>query len=148
MIKNYFIVLFFILFIVESYAQSGFIAGKVTDYEDEGSLVGANLIISKSSDSTVTYYTVSDENGNFKFAGLEAGEYRLEISYIGYQTLVQLVSLAGEPKDLGILTLKKDTTQLKEVVIEEKVVPVRMQGDTTQFDAKAYKTNPMPTPKI
>ena len=142
MLKNYSIALFFSLFIVESYAQSGFIAGKVTDYEDEESLVGANLIISKSGDSTVIYYTVSDENGNFKFEGLAAGDYRLEISYIGYQQLVRPVSLAGESRDLGILTLKKDTTRLKEVVIEEKVVPVRMQGDTTQFDAKAYKTNP------
>lgn len=142
MIKNWLILLFFGLFSAQGYTQSGFISGKVTDNEDEESLVGANLILEKASDTAARYYAVSDEYGNFRFSSLDSGDYLLEISYIGYQSLKQTVSLASGGKDLGILTLKKDTTRLKEVIIEEQVVPVRMKGDTTQFDAKAYKTNP------
>ena len=142
MTKNFPLLLFFILFLAESYAQNSFLGGKVTNYEDEEALVGANLILSVAGDSTTRYYMVSDVNGNFKFSGLQPGNYLLEISYIGYMPFSRTVALAEEGKDMGILTLKKDVTRLKEVVIEEKVVPVRMQGDTTQFDATAYKTSP------
>lgn len=140
--KNWIILLFLIPFFIESYAQNSFLAGKVTNFEDEESLIGANLILSKASDTTIQSYAVSDEYGNFRFANLEPGDYLLQIRYIGYQPSKQAVSLGIDGKDLGILTLKKDVTQLREVVIEEKVVPVRTKGDTTQFDAAAYKTSP------
>ena len=90
MIKNWLILLFFGLFSARGYTQSGFISGKVTDNEDEESLVGANLILEKASDTAARYYAVSDEYGNFRFSSLESGDYLLEISYIGYQSLINI----------------------------------------------------------
>ncbi|MDN5213787.1 TonB-dependent receptor [Fulvivirgaceae bacterium BMA12] len=142
MIKNCLILSWCCLVFLDGMAQNGVISGKITDYEEENPLIGANLILNKTSDTTRLYYAISDVNGNFRFEKLEAGDYRLQIRYLGYQLRKQVVSLTGASRDMGILTLKKDATQLNEVVIEEKVVPVTTKGDTTQFNARAYKTSP------
>ncbi len=142
MIKNCLILSWCCLVFLDGMAQNGVISGKITDDEEENPLIGANLILNKTSDTTRLFYAVSDVNGNFRFEKLDKGDYRLQISYLGYQLRKQVVSLTGESRDMGILTLKKDATQLNEVVIEEKVVPVTTKGDTTQFNARAYKTSP------
>ncbi len=124
------------------YGQQGTIAGKVVENQEEESLVGATLQLTLKSDSTIVAILVSDKFGNFEFTDVPYNQYHLIIGFVGYKSLKKEVSVTSPSLDLGILVMEADTKQLNEVIVEEAVIPVTLQGDTTVVDAKAFKTNP------
>lgn len=63
-------------------AQNGKIIGKVFDKETNQPLIGANIILERTS-----YYATSGKNGSFLIDGLNEGAYKVVISFLGYQTL-------------------------------------------------------------
>jgi hypothetical protein len=64
----------------------------------------------QTSDSVFVTGTVTDQRGNFVFTNVSAGDYRLIISLIGYET--QHVELEGENRNID----------LKEILLEESSV--------------------------
>src|SRR5690606_23212316 len=63
-----------------AYAQ-GTLRGTVTDADFGDPLPGVNIIIAGTSRGTAT-----DLDGNYEIAGLRAGEYNVQATYIGYET--------------------------------------------------------------
>ena len=64
-----------------TFSQQGIITGKITDASDNQVLIGATISIKNSK-----VKTLSDVDGTYHIGNLAAGEYTLEISYIGYAT--------------------------------------------------------------
>ena len=62
------------------YAQNGTIRGKVTDGDFGDDLIGATVVISGTSNGSVT-----DIEGSFTISNLEPGVYDLEASFVGYE---------------------------------------------------------------
>ncbi|MEM1322418.1 MAG: TonB-dependent receptor [Bacteroidota bacterium] len=120
------------------YAQTASIAGKVVDGKDLTPLVGAHILLKN---TAATQTTISDVEGAFRFENVATGRYTLEVSYIGYQTISRTVQLEGKDLQLGRLKIAEGV-ELQEVEVVEKVVPIIQLGDTTQFNADAYKTLP------
>ena len=77
--KHIFTTAFFLLFTVVLVAQTGSIAGKLTDkdFNDEP-LPFANILI-----KGTTQGTTSDIDGLYQFQDLEAGTYTLVFSFVG-----------------------------------------------------------------
>jgi hypothetical protein len=76
--------LFLLLFVMLSsllQAQNGIIKGKIIDAATNEPVIGANVII-----TGTTNGTVSDIEGNFEIGGLEPGFYSITTSYLGYQS--------------------------------------------------------------
>ncbi len=65
-------------------AQTGRIRGRVTDAETGEPLVGANVIIQGTLLGSAT-----DANGEYLISNVPVGKQTIEVSYIGYQTLVR-----------------------------------------------------------
>jgi len=65
------------------------IAGKVKDASNGDFLPGAAVYIDGSK-----YATISDSEGDFSLYGVEAGDYTLKVSYIGYDDYEATISLA------------------------------------------------------
>ncbi len=87
-----FIVLVSVLFFFSSaYSQQYSISGFVKDNASGDVLVGANVFV----DGT-TIGTSSDKKGFFKISGLNEGDYRFKISYIGYKPLTETLNFSGE----------------------------------------------------
>ncbi|MEM8486237.1 MAG: TonB-dependent receptor [Bacteroidota bacterium] len=63
-----------------AYGQ-GSIAGTITDADNGEALIGVNVIVVGTANGAA-----SDFDGNYEIANLNAGEYSLKVSYIGYQT--------------------------------------------------------------
>ncbi len=59
---------------------------------------------------------IADAEGNFSIPNLKAGEYILNISYLGYSTLKKTIEITGNDQPLRI-TLSKTDTDLQEVNI-------------------------------
>lgn len=118
-------------------AQGNSISGTIVDKIDNSALVGVVVKLSGMDNATVT-----NENGRFVLSGVIDGEYTLSASYIGYNQLDKTVVVNGKDIVLGTIKLVVAPTSLSEAVITETQSRVELKGDTTQFNAEAYKTNP------
>jgi uncharacterized membrane protein YgcG len=124
-----------------AWAQERSLSGRVADAATQQSLPGASIVLTRLPDS-LTVARVSDGQGNFSFTALVPGRYRLRISYVGYVPLMQGVRLREQDVDLGLLQLQEDAEQLMSVEIIRQQALAIQRGDTTQYAAGAFKTNP------
>jgi hypothetical protein len=117
------------------------VSGRVADGKDQSPLIGANVVLIHLPDS-VKAGTAADAEGRFRFDNVAAGRYVLEASFVGYQKQRQALAVSGEPVQLGTLALPAEGVQLKGVVVTGQAAQSVQKGDTTQFNARAFKTNP------
>ncbi len=123
-------------------AQTFTMLGRLTDARDEG-LPNATLLVLQATDSTMVNYGLTDMEGGFRIAGLERKDYLLRISYVGYATLTMPVSPPeGDLLELGAIALQDVRTLLDEVTIQEERIPMRVRGDTIEYDALAFSIRP------
>ena len=134
----FFLVQFLVFFQLN--AQTFQLKGNVKDDKDKSALIGVNVLLTNLKDTTKTNGTSTDIDGNFVLNNIEKGDYTLEVSYIGYQTISKKL-LVQEDMQLEDFLLKEDSKLLKEVVIEDKQIRVQQIGDTAQFNADAFKAN-------
>ena len=117
------------------------VSGRVADGKDQSALIGANVLLIHLPDSVKTG-AAADAAGKFQFDNVAAGRYLLDASFVGYQKLRQALTVGGQAVQLGTLALQAGGVQLKGVVVTGQAAQSVQKGDTTQFNAKAFKTNP------
>ena len=123
-------------------AQSGVeVRGKVQEKGKTSILPGATVILAKPK-ATTGRGEVTNNQGTFVFKNVKPGSYVLRISYIGYKTSAQNITVGNQNINMGTLPLQVDSKRLKEIKVTGKVPPVELKGDSAQFNAFAYKTNP------
>lgn len=61
--------------------------------------------------------TATDNDGNFEFARLKAGEYTLVISLVGYETLEQSIKVENGQVAKPVITLQYSSSQLQTVIV-------------------------------
>jgi hypothetical protein len=122
---------------------AGSIKGILVDSSGRDRLAGATVSVLKEKDSSVVSYVVTDSTGGFEIKDLAADEYRLIVSSQGFQAYEKSFTLTDTrlTNDLGRIPLKKDINTLDELVLISNV-PIQIKGDTTQFNASAFKTVP------
>ena len=140
-------ILALVLFCVSSIsgiAQGINITGKVIDDKSQESMPGATVMLLNPTDSSFYKFSSSNTEGSFTIKGANAGKYILQISFIGYDSYYKDLSLTKEKKTvtLGNLNLKTKQAQLKTFEVVEEIVPVIINGDTVEFNASAFKTQP------
>ncbi|MFK7925147.1 MAG: outer membrane beta-barrel protein [Bacteroidia bacterium] len=85
---------------------------------------------------------LSDQAGNFIFRNKAVGDYLLRIEMSGYDVLEQNVTLIAGKNDLGALLIENKTFGIDEVKIEAERSMAEQKGDTTEYNATAFTTNP------
>lgn len=113
--KKYLLFLGFINVVaISAIAQTGSIAGKITDEINNQPIPFANIIIEGTSKGATT-----DIDGNYLIENIEPGFIRLEISVLGYaRKLSPQIQIISNRKSSLDISLAKTSTQLKEVVVE------------------------------
>ncbi|WP_428662930.1 TonB-dependent receptor domain-containing protein [Runella sp.] len=117
------------------------VKGRLVDANDKSPLIGANVILINSTDSTKRFGVVADTAGVFVFRSVPKDNYRMIASFLGYITYNQRINFRRVSPDLGIISLKTDAQLLKDVVIKGVAERVVQKGDTTVYNASAFKTN-------
>ncbi len=87
------------------------IKGTVTNKATNEKLNGASVYITELNKGTTT-----NDKGEFSIAGLGKGSFNVQISYLGFQTLIQKVTINGSDITLNI-QLEKTAFEVNEVVI-------------------------------
>nr|WP_293841733.1 TonB-dependent receptor [uncultured Arsenicibacter sp.] len=87
-------------------------------------------------DSTLLGGTSTDTTGRFVISNLPASTVRINISFVGYQAIHQLVMLSGTPgrADLGTIMLLTDAQQLREVKITGEKADLTMNAEKRVFN--------------
>ena len=135
--KNWLVLLIACCFCGYLSAQSFTITGKAVD-ETGQVLPGANVALQYPWGEEVNV-TAAESNGRFFFKNIEAGGYKVLVSFLGFEALEQEVTVTNANIDMGSLTLKAGATTLDEVVVKERMATATQDGDTTSFNAGAFK---------
>lgn len=125
-----------------SFGQTMTLKGVLKDKTDSSVLRNATIRLSSPDSSSFRKQALTNASGTFEIPGLAPAPYIVTISYVGYGELTRAIMLQTETQDLGTIYLPKSSRELKEVVIKGQVPMVQQKGDTVQYNADAYKTNP------
>lgn len=124
--------------------KSCLLTGKVTDSVTAEALPAATIAVYMVKDTSLIGYTLSDKSGQFTIKNLPcAVPLRMIISFAGYKGMVKLLQMPAEAKtwDAGNLAMLP-AGELDAVVVTGLPPPVRMNGDTIEFNADAFKLDP------
>jgi len=135
------LILCLLLFCCKAYSQNLYVKGKIMDAKDKTPLTGAAAVLLGTKDSTIYKGSTADMNGNILVEDVAKGKYILKISYIGYTNIFRNIEMKESPIDLGGIALAENSTTLKNVTIVDKMPLAVQKGDTTEYNAGAYKTN-------
>ena len=133
-IMNKRVFLFFALcmcFVMPVFAQSK-ISGTIVEEANGKTIPFVNVGLFRQADSVFVSGAASDDKGRFELLAPN-GDYRLQVSAIGFQTFEQLLTVKGN-QDLGKLKLSEGATKLNEVVIAEKRPLFSVEGEKTMYN--------------
>ncbi len=138
-------VLAFCLFTTSLFAQNAFtIKGAAIDTSAKVKLANTTICVLNAKDSTLRKFTYAGDNGTFAITGLPAGKFILLMSYKDYADYVESFTLdaAHTTLDFGSVIMRLKSRILQEVMIKGQVTAIKIKGDTTEFNAKAYVIQP------
>ncbi len=94
MIRKFFLFSFLFCIAVAVFAQKQVVSGVVKDSISQETIIGANIVIKGTTTGTST-----DINGNFALQ-LNKGKYTLQVSFIGYTTILRDITVTDGPQKL------------------------------------------------
>ena len=100
--------------------SQGNVSGVIIEKSSDKPLEFAHVTLTKSSDSTIIQNTVTDSKGKFVFEKVPAGEYRVNYSFIGFETVSSPIVTVDSKRiktDLGRLYISETSHTLGEVEV-------------------------------
>ncbi len=121
-----------------AFAQNYNLQGVVLEKETSEPLISANIVMRFASDTSKFVFATTDIEGKFSFKSLTQQNYILQISYVGYQNYSQNIVLSKPNTVLEPILIEEST--LLAVTVEGRQTISEQIGDTTQYNASAFKT--------
>jgi hypothetical protein len=140
MLKKLFIATI-ILITQVSYAQQVEVKGQIVDSLDVA-MPYASVVLLQGADSVIHQFGITNDEGRFNFKEVPSGYYLLQVSFVGYQDISTPITFANENHDFGRIAMKPKVISLDEFVVEENIVPIKIKGDTVEYNARAFETRP------
>ncbi len=119
-------------------AQTASITGVLSDSDNRQGVPYANVVLHDAIDSTVVKIEVTDDVGIFRFVSLSAGEYYIQVTYVGLDDLtVSDITLSdNQALDLGGLDLQPSSVQLETATVTAKRAMVEVKADRKIFNVE------------
>lgn len=112
------------------------VAGTVVDTMGEP-LIAATVALLELPDSSFAEYGLTTELGKFQLTASVGKAYLFQVSYLGYKTYTQGL-LLSQDTSLGTINLNEAVETLSSVQVTAERIPVRMRGDTLEFNSAAF----------
>ena len=128
-----------VLFLVAVFAvmamEAAVVKGKIVD-AGGSALDFVNVMLTSKTDKSDVHGAISDETGHFEVLNVPAGEYVLEITFVGYQTVKRDVNVKSlnDQVALGRLVLREDAKMLGEVEVVGQASQMRFDIDKKVFN--------------
>lgn len=131
--KIFFTLIIILLFKLNLYSQqTGTIEGTIVDFTNNSPLMSVSVSVIGQIDNKIVTGANTEEDGKFKIEEIPFGSYRLEINYIGYNTLVIPDITLNEQKiisNAGIIKLKQGNTTTDEIEVKGEKSMIEFHGD-------------------
>ncbi len=124
--------------------QDATVRGKVTDPGGQP-IQGATAVLLNPADSVMQFFSVTDAYGAFQMQARHGDSLLLQVSFLGCRTYYEEMVLDKGETDLGTIVLEEGQQVLEEVIVSEDRIPIRIKGDTLEYDAGAFQTKPNAT---
>ena len=134
--KHFLLILTVLALPVSAIAQ-GRVSGTVLDGATNLPLAGAVVMIDS------VRFAVADAKGLFSVVDVpwkDASSF--SVAFMGYSPHVKTIKVSQAVTNLGVITLYEAPTELERIVVVGEAVIAIQKGDTTQYLAAAFKTNP------
>jgi len=109
------------------------IKGSIVDAADQSPLDYVNITLFKQGSQKPITLVSSETNGTFIFSGVENGKYTIRLSYVGFNTVNQVVEVNGQPVNLGVIKMNADSKNLGEVEVVGQGSQMRFDIDKKVF---------------
>jgi len=132
--------LLFILFLLITglgYGQSG-ISGKVVDKSDKKPLVNASIVL-LNQDSILQHFARANENGRFEIKNIDKGDYLMLVTYPKFEIISKTLKVEDKDLKLEDIEVNSQMNLIEEVVVTQRI-PIRIKGDTIEYDAASFET--------
>ena len=138
--KHFFLfVCLFLAVSASSFAQRS-IQAMVFDGKNGLPIEMGSVKILQIKDSAFVQGCLTDLRGNFMMTKVKPGTYTLVVSMVGYLNYTQNVNVANKDLILKNIHLQENAHLLKEVEVTGTAAQMVVKGDTTEFNATAFKT--------
>ncbi|MVM29482.1 outer membrane beta-barrel protein [Spirosoma sp. HMF4905] len=119
------------------------IIGSVIDSVSGKPLRLASVSLITDKDSAYIDATITNGDGQFRLRNVGTGRFRLLVTFLGYRNASFWVTVGREtPVDVGVLRMTEQANTLNEVVVKQERAPIAVKGDTVEFNANSFKTQP------
>ncbi|QKJ28928.1 TonB-dependent receptor [Mucilaginibacter mali] len=133
----------FALNLASAQTPQGKISGQVFDAAKQPA-IAATIVLVRFKDSSTVKTTLADAQGRFVFDKIAAGDYRVNITAVGFQKYRSAKVALGETVpaiELPSINLKPGTSTLKEVAITAQKPFIELKADRTVVNVGASITN-------
>ena len=103
---------------------------------------GAMVVALALPDSVLAKFDLTDGDGAFTLRRLTPGDYVLQVTLVGHQTLRQTLSVADGDVDAGTLGIEVLAVEMDPLVVSVDHVPFVNRRDTLDYNALAFETRP------
>jgi hypothetical protein len=119
------------------------IKGQITD-SSKVALIGASAVLLNTEDSVLVTFSLSDDDGNITFRKVENKPYLFSVTYLGYYTyMIPIDPTQSEGDfDIGTIMMAEQASNLDEVTVRADMIPIRINKDTIEYNAAAFRTKP------
>jgi outer membrane beta-barrel protein/carboxypeptidase family protein len=135
------LVSFFLLIAISfnTWAQES-IKGRIIDRD--GKPIGfTSVVLLHPNDSTMKYFGVSNDQGNYEIKRIKDGNYLMQFSFAGFETAYEKIRIPSENgTDFGDKIMSP--IALGTVIVEAELIPMTFKTDTLEFNVKAFQTRP------
>lgn len=118
-------------------AQTTTLHGRVLDSQDSTALAGTTIVVEGGE-----FNTMCDDRGYFTLTNVPRSSTQMQLVMLGYATATVTFTASGAKTDLGTIFMNEEQNQIDAVVVSGEASMSIQRGDTTQFNASAFKTNP------
>ena len=121
-----------------TFAQTADIVGEVLEESSQEPLPGTSIALYAQDDvdSTVVVGAITDENGEFVLEAVAAGDYVLEISFVGFVTHRLTVELGDDEVDVGTIELEPSSLLLEGVTVTGEAAAFVNNLDKRVYDVE------------
>ncbi|SHM61565.1 Carboxypeptidase regulatory-like domain-containing protein [Chitinophaga jiangningensis] len=133
-------------FMLPALAQNSVIKGKVADSSLNIPLTQATVVLLQAKDSFIIASTRAATDGSFAFQQLsDTGRYVVYFSYPKYANYAHIIDMRQLPEklaDMKSVYLIPKGKLLQEVIVKSQVAAIKINGDTTEYNAGSFKVQP------
>ncbi len=127
---------------ITSFAQTSNLSGTVLG-DNKEALGYATIALLNPIDSTLLAFGITNDQGQFKVRQIVNGSYIMQIAYLGHKTYYRKLDVpVSNNGEMGVIIMEAAAINLPSVEVEAEYIPIKINKDTIEYNALAFKTKP------